>query len=73
MAITLGFEVYGTLIDAAGIASALQVFAGEKTAAFAARVINEIRKRCLDMAAKDMRLAGELLLIPRNQMHRFDG
>jgi len=39
---------------------------------FAARVINEIRKRCLDMAAKDMRLAGELLLIPRNQMHRFE-
>ncbi len=39
---------------------------------FAARVINEIRKRCLDMAAKDMRLAGELLLIPRNQIHRFE-
>jgi 2-haloacid dehalogenase len=34
MAITLGFDVYGTLIDTAGIASALQVFAGEKTAAF---------------------------------------
>ncbi|HSL39691.1 MAG TPA: haloacid dehalogenase type II [Desulforhopalus sp.] len=34
MAITLGFDVYGTLIDTAGIASALQVFTGEKTAAF---------------------------------------
>jgi hypothetical protein len=39
---------------------------------FAARVINEIRKRCLDMPTKDMRLAGELLLIPRNQLHRFE-
>lgn len=38
----------------------------------AARVINEVRKGCLKREAKDMRLAGKLLLIPRNQMHRFD-
>jgi hypothetical protein len=40
---------------------------------YAARVINKIRKRSLDMAAKDMRLAGELLLIPRNQIVPEDG
>ncbi len=37
----------------------------------AARVINEVRQRCLDHPGKGMRLAGKLLLIPRNQMHRF--
>lgn len=38
----------------------------------AARVINEVRKCCLNIAAKDMQLAGKLLLIPRSQMHRFE-
>ncbi len=38
----------------------------------AARVINEVRKICMTREEKDMRLAGKLLLIPRNQMHRFD-
>lgn len=39
----------------------------------AAAVINEVRKRCLNCRSKAMLLAGELLLIPRNQMHRFSG
>jgi len=38
----------------------------------AARVLNEVRKCCLNIAAKDMQLAGKLLLIPRSQMHRFE-
>ncbi len=38
---------------------------------FAASVVNEVRKNCLNDDAKDMILAGKLLLIPRNQMHRF--
>lgn len=35
MNITLGFDVYGTLIDTAGISKALEKFAGTGTAAFA--------------------------------------
>ncbi|MBU1565802.1 MAG: hypothetical protein KJ630_09270 [Proteobacteria bacterium] len=38
----------------------------------AALIINEVRKNCLQYAEKDMRLAGKLLLIPRNQMYRFN-
>lgn len=38
---------------------------------FAAAVINEARKACLECEAKEMLLAGKLLLVPRNQMHRF--
>lgn len=37
----------------------------------AAVVINEVRKKCLEYDTKEMQLAGKLLLIPRNQMHRF--
>jgi hypothetical protein len=39
---------------------------------YGAAVINEVRKRCLEYDAKEMRLAGSLLLVPRNQMHRFE-
>ena len=39
---------------------------------YAAAVINEVRKKCLEHDTKDMKLAGTLLLIPRNQMHRFE-
>jgi 2-haloacid dehalogenase len=35
MAVTLAFDVYGTLVDTAGIAAALEPFAGGRTAAFA--------------------------------------
>ncbi len=35
MNVTLGFDVYGTLIDTAGISSALNKFAGPQTVAFA--------------------------------------
>ena len=38
---------------------------------YAAVCINEVRKRCLQYETKDMQLAGKLLLVPRNQMHRF--
>ena len=37
----------------------------------AAMLINEVRKSCLKRESKDMKLAGKLLLIPRNQMYRF--
>lgn len=37
----------------------------------AALVINEARKKCLQHNEKDMLLAGKLLLVPRNQLHRF--
>ena len=37
----------------------------------AAAVINEVRKKCLEYDTKHMSLVGKLLLIPRNQMHRF--
>jgi len=35
MAVTLGFDVYGTLIDTAGVSEALKQFGAEKTVAFA--------------------------------------
>lgn len=37
----------------------------------AARVLGEVRKKCLQMDDKAVRLVGKLLLIPRNQLHRF--
>jgi len=37
----------------------------------AALIINEVRKKCLKSGERDMLLAGKLLLIPRNQLHRF--
>lgn len=39
---------------------------------YAAAVINEVRKKCLEYDNKEMGLAGKLLLIPRNQMYRFE-
>lgn len=36
MTITLGFDVYGTLIDTAGVTEALRMYAGEEAAVFAA-------------------------------------
>jgi hypothetical protein len=39
----------------------------------AALIINEARKKCLQLSEKDMLLAGKLLLVPRNQLHRFEG
>lgn len=38
----------------------------------AARVIDLVRKNCLQSGDKALYLAGKLLLIPRNQMHRFE-
>lgn len=38
----------------------------------AALIINEARKKCLQYGEKDMLLAGKLLLVPRNQLHRFE-
>lgn len=38
----------------------------------AAAAINEVREMCLTKDAKDMQLAGKLLLIPRNQLYRFN-
>jgi hypothetical protein len=37
----------------------------------AALVINEVRQRCLESDNEDLLLAGKLLLVPRNQLHRF--
>ena len=34
MTVTLGFDVYGTLIDTAGVTEALKQYAGENAAAF---------------------------------------
>lgn len=38
----------------------------------AARVIDLVRKNCLQAGDKALYLVGKLLLIPRNQMHRFE-
>lgn len=51
--------------DVAGLSS---WFWGQTAAAL---VINEVRLRCLESAQKDLLLAGKLLLVPRNQLHRF--
>ncbi|MDF1591475.1 MAG: hypothetical protein P1P89_08190 [Desulfobacterales bacterium] len=37
----------------------------------AARMINEVRKICLESGDKDLNLLGKLLLVPRSQLHRF--
>lgn len=37
----------------------------------AARVINTIREICLGMQDNDFQFLGKLLLVPRNQLHRF--
>jgi len=55
----------GQPTDAASLAN---WFWGETQAAM---VINEIRKKCIEYGTKEMTLAGKLLLIPRNQLHRF--
>ncbi|MFW2365522.1 MAG: hypothetical protein ACN4GW_03850 [Desulforhopalus sp.] len=39
---------------------------------YAAAVINEVRKKCLEQGTKEMNITGKLLLIPRNQLHRFE-
>ncbi|MGI9536998.1 MAG: hypothetical protein ACR2PB_08000 [Desulfocapsaceae bacterium] len=39
---------------------------------YAAAVINEVRKKCLEQGTKEMSITGKLLLIPRNQLHRFE-
>ncbi|MGD9579523.1 MAG: hypothetical protein AB7Y74_14895, partial [Syntrophorhabdus sp.] len=44
-------------------------FWGETNAAL---IINELRKSCLQYAENDMVLAGNVLLIPRNQLYRFN-
>lgn len=56
----------GQPTDAASLAN---WFWGET---YAAAIINEVRKKCLDYGTKEMALAGKLLLIPRSQMHRLD-
>lgn len=38
----------------------------------AATVINSIRKICLEDGDKNMELLGKLLLVPRNQLYRFN-
>ena len=38
---------------------------------YAGIVINEVRKKCLQYTEQEMQLAGKLLLVPRNQLHRF--
>lgn len=38
----------------------------------AAGIINEVRKSCLKYEDKEMLLTGKLLLVPRNQLHRFE-
>lgn len=40
---------------------------------YAALLINEARRQCLQYAEDDMVLTGKLLLIPRNQQYRFRG
>ena len=39
---------------------------------YAAAVIDEVRKKCLEQETKEMGITGKLLLIPRNQLHRFE-
>lgn len=39
---------------------------------YAARIINEVRIVCLQRSDKDFVLLGKLLLVPRNQLHRFN-
>ena len=39
----------------------------------AARVLNEVRNHCQGRAGREYRMLGNLLLVPRRQLHRFDG
>ncbi len=39
----------------------------------AALIINALRESCLQYVEKDMILAGKVLLVPRNQLYRFNG
>jgi len=57
----------GQATDAASVAN---WFWGETAAA---RVLNAIRLRCLGSDDSECKLLGTLLLIPRNQLHRFSG
>jgi hypothetical protein len=38
----------------------------------AGRVINVVREICLKSGDNELKLLGTLLLVPRNQLHRFD-
>ena len=38
---------------------------------YAAKIINEIRKICLEDSSEMLGILGKLLLVPRNQVHRF--
>ena len=39
----------------------------------AARVLNEVRKQCLGRDGREYGMLANLLLLPRRQLHRFDG
>ncbi len=39
----------------------------------AARVLNEVRKYCLRREGREYKLLGNTLLVPRRQLHRFEG
>lgn len=39
----------------------------------AARVLNEVRKHCLERDVQPYKLLGTTLLVPRRQLHRFEG
>lgn len=39
----------------------------------AARVLNEVRKHCLGREGREYKLLGNTLLVPRRQLHRFEG
>jgi len=39
----------------------------------AARVLNEVRKYCLGHEGREYKLLGNTLLVPRRQLHRFEG
>ena len=39
----------------------------------AARVLNEVRKHCQGRTGRENQMLGNLLLVPRRQLHRFDG
>ena len=39
----------------------------------AARVLNEVRKHCLGREGREYKLLGNALLVPRRQLHRFEG
>lgn len=63
------FEALSSQPDQPTDAASLSNWFWENT--YAAAAINEVRKKCLDYTTKEMQLAGNLLLVPRNQLHRF--